>query len=230
MAPAMNPRTVCFCQPIFCMISVRVAPPLRCSIATTWAVLLPSRGAAASCGFAAFLPWGGFLPAMAFWPVFAFAGAPLAPRAPRLALGSAFGFAGGSAFGSALWPRPWMRAHTWPAATLWLAKRFTGLTPARLFQIATSLSLGQEAASSPHSCGLVKLSKGVAVVAAASSAVANATISFWSLMVNVVIMVLPLVRAVAVMDMDHSGLLEKQGNWNFSRRLGDRKSTRLNSS
>src|SRR5450759_3918370 len=37
------------------------------------------------------------------WPVFAFAGAPLAPRAPRLALGSAFGFATGSAFGSALW-------------------------------------------------------------------------------------------------------------------------------
>src|SRR5450756_264938 len=212
MAPAMNPRTVCFCQPIFCMISIRVAPPLRCSIATTWAVLLPSRGAAASCGFAAFLPGGGFLAVVAVWPVFAVAGAPLAPRAPRLAL--AF------AFGSVLWPRPWMRAHTWPAATLWFGKRFTGLTPARLFQIATSLSLGQEAASSPHSCGLVKLSKGVAVVVAASSAVANATISFWSLMVNVVIMVLPFVRAVAVMDMDHSGLLEKQGNWNFSRRLG----------
>src|SRR5438552_18834519 len=79
MAPAMNPRTVCFCQHIFCMISVRVAPPLRCSIATIWAVLLPSRGAAASCGFAAFLPWGGFLAAVAFWPVFALAGAPLAP-------------------------------------------------------------------------------------------------------------------------------------------------------
>src|ERR1035437_3807519 len=93
MAPAMNPRTVCFCQPIFCMISVSVAPLLRCSIATTWAVLLPSRGTAASCGFAAFLPWGGFLAVRAFWPVFAFAGALLAPRAPRLALGSAFGFA-----------------------------------------------------------------------------------------------------------------------------------------
>src|ERR1019366_6804331 len=172
MAPAMKPRTVCFCQPIFCMISVRVAPPLRCSIATTWAVLLPSRGAAASCGFAAFLPWGGFLAAMAFWPVFA--------------------FAGGSAFGSALWPRPWMRAHTWPAAASWLGKRFTGLTPARLFQIATSLSLGQEVARASNSCWLVKLSKGVAVVAAASSAVANTTISFWSLMVKVVIMVLPL--------------------------------------
>src|SRR5665811_1767886 len=164
----MNPRTVCFCQPIFCMISVRVAPLLRCSIATTWAVLLPSRGVAAPCGFAAFLRWGGFLPAMASWPDFAFAGAPLAPRAPRLALGSAFAFARGSALGSALWPMPWMRAHTWPAAALWLGKRFTGLTPARLFQIATSLSLGQEAARASNSCWLVKLSKGVAVVAAAS--------------------------------------------------------------
>jgi hypothetical protein len=38
---------------------------------------------------------------------------------------------------------------------------------------------------------LVKPSNGVAVVAAAASAVANATISFWSLIVNVVIIVLP---------------------------------------
>src|SRR3954451_13791250 len=191
MAPAMNPRTVCFCQPIFCMISLRVAPPLRCSIATTWSVLLPSRGAAACCGFAACLPWGGFLAALACWPVFALGGAPLGPGAPRWALGCAFGFARASAFGSALWPRLWTRAQIWPAAAAWLAKRFTGLTPARLFQIATSLSLGQEAASSPHSCWLLKLSNGVAVVAAAASAVANATISFCSLIVNVVIIVLP---------------------------------------
>ena len=38
MAPAMNPRTVCFCQPIFFMISISVAPPSRCNIVTTWAV------------------------------------------------------------------------------------------------------------------------------------------------------------------------------------------------
>src|ERR1019366_317825 len=161
MAPAMNPRTVCFCQHIFCMISVRVAPPLRCSIATTWAVLLPSRGA--SCGFAAFLPWGGFLAAVAFGPDFAVAGPPLAPRAPRLALGSAFGFARGSAFGSALWPRPWMRAQIWPAAALWLAKRFTGLTPARLFQIATSLSLGHLTISGSATRGWQGASSGVRV-------------------------------------------------------------------
>src|ERR1035438_2814851 len=53
----MNPRTVCFCQPILSMISASVAPFFRWSMATTWAVLLPSRGALAlACaGLAAFL-------------------------------------------------------------------------------------------------------------------------------------------------------------------------------
>src|ERR1039458_8124098 len=78
MAPAMNPRTVCFCQPIFCMISVSVAPFLRCSIATTWAVLLPSRGPALSCSLAAFLALGALLAGVVFLVVLAFAGAPLA--------------------------------------------------------------------------------------------------------------------------------------------------------
>ena len=40
----MNPRTVCFCQPFFSMISTSVAPFFRWSRATTWAVLEPSRG------------------------------------------------------------------------------------------------------------------------------------------------------------------------------------------
>jgi hypothetical protein len=35
----MNSRTVCFCQPICSMISASVAPCLRWSITTTWAVL-----------------------------------------------------------------------------------------------------------------------------------------------------------------------------------------------
>src|ERR1022692_3938447 len=39
----MNPRTVCFCQAIFSMISASVAPLFRWSMATTWAVLLPWR-------------------------------------------------------------------------------------------------------------------------------------------------------------------------------------------
>jgi hypothetical protein len=42
----MNPRTVCFCHPIVCIISASVAPFLRRSMATTWAVLLPGRDAA----------------------------------------------------------------------------------------------------------------------------------------------------------------------------------------
>src|SRR5450755_2515724 len=46
IAPAMNPRTVCFCHPIVCIISASVAPFLRRSMATTWAVLLPGRDAA----------------------------------------------------------------------------------------------------------------------------------------------------------------------------------------
>src|SRR5580698_1820106 len=63
----MKPRTVCFCQPILVMISGRVAPFLRCSNATTWAVLLPSRGGAAvSCALTAFFPLGAALAGVAF--------------------------------------------------------------------------------------------------------------------------------------------------------------------
>jgi hypothetical protein len=40
----MNPQTVYFCQPIQTLISARVAPFLRCSMATTRAALVPSRG------------------------------------------------------------------------------------------------------------------------------------------------------------------------------------------
>jgi hypothetical protein len=40
------------------MISTRVAPPLRCSIATTRAVLLPARGELVSRTLAAFWPLG----------------------------------------------------------------------------------------------------------------------------------------------------------------------------
>jgi hypothetical protein len=51
--PAMNPRTVCRCQPIEVMISDSVAPSSRGSMATTWAVLLLSRGGLASCDLGA---------------------------------------------------------------------------------------------------------------------------------------------------------------------------------
>ena len=80
----MNPRTVCFCQPICSMISASVAPPLRFSIATTRAVLLPSRGPALPplrwlrrfLGLGRLLGAGGFLVAFS-------AGAPLAPVRQR---------------------------------------------------------------------------------------------------------------------------------------------------
>ena len=44
IAPAMKPRTVCFCHALVRMISVRVAPFLRRSMPITSAVLLPWRG------------------------------------------------------------------------------------------------------------------------------------------------------------------------------------------
>src|ERR1019366_4468260 len=50
----MKPRTVCFCQPMVFIISAKVAPFFRWSMATTWAVLVPSRGPSA-LSFAAFL-------------------------------------------------------------------------------------------------------------------------------------------------------------------------------
>src|ERR1017187_1508551 len=74
------PLTVCLCQPIWVMISSSVAPFLRWSIATTLAVLLPSRGPALSSVLAAFLALGAFLAAvvllvaLAFLPDFGLAG------------------------------------------------------------------------------------------------------------------------------------------------------------
>src|ERR1019366_4576906 len=94
MAPAMKPRTVCFCQFILSMISARVAPFLRWSMATTWAVLLASRGPAASGALAAFLALGAFLAAVVFLFALPLAGAPLAACAPPLAFLAAFCFAG----------------------------------------------------------------------------------------------------------------------------------------
>src|ERR1017187_3390823 len=100
----MNPRTVCFCQPILDMSSGNVAPPLRCSIATTWAVLLPSRGPAGSGALAAFFPLGALLAGVAFLVALALAGTPLAACAPPMAFFPAFGFAA-AALGFAASPR-----------------------------------------------------------------------------------------------------------------------------
>src|ERR1039457_5958025 len=111
MAPAINPRTVCRCQPIFSMILARVAPPLCCSIATTCAVLVPARGVPASRPWAAFLPLGACLAGVAFFPDLPRAGALWAACAPRLTFRCAGDFAGDSDFGATLSPSRWMRAQ-----------------------------------------------------------------------------------------------------------------------
>src|SRR5450759_4794591 len=146
-------------------------------MATTWAVLLPSRGPALSSALAAFLALGAFLEAVVFLVALAFADAPTADCAPPLALGSAF------AFGVS--PRLWMRSQIRPAAALAFLKPFTGFTPVRLFQIATSRSAGHCPTRLKSSFWLAKVSNGVAVVAAASSGVANALMLFSASMVNV---------------------------------------------
>src|ERR1700730_14053767 len=111
------------------MISVSVVPFFRWSIATTCAVLLPSRGPAVSSALAAFLPLGSFLAAAAFLLALAFAGAPLAAGAVPLAFRSSLGFADS--------PSPWMRSHIRPAAAVLDLNRLTGSTPGKAFQIAT---------------------------------------------------------------------------------------------
>src|ERR1017187_2041215 len=190
-------------------------------MATTWAVLLPSRGPAAPDTLAAVLPLGAFLGAVAFLLASPLVGAPLAACAPRLAarapsvaFGSVFGFAGWPAFGSALlagvaagllagvltvaptvvppfWvtgsPSTWMRAHTRLMAVLRSVNFLTGVTPGRRFQMARSLSAGHWAARSASSCWLAKESNGVVVTAAASSGVANTLMLFSLSMVKIVI-------------------------------------------
>src|ERR1017187_4402909 len=64
-----------------------------------------------------------------------------------------------------------------------------GWTPGRLLQMASSRWAGQDSASSANSCGLLKLSNGVVVVAAAASEVACAVMLLSVSIVKVVIMV-----------------------------------------
>ena len=77
----------------------RVAPFLRCSVATTWAVLLPGRAAVMTgAAAAAFLAGGAFLAGVALWAALPLTGASWAACAPPLAWRAAFGwarFAGG---------------------------------------------------------------------------------------------------------------------------------------
>src|SRR5450755_2191711 len=170
IAPAMNPRTVCFCHPIVCTISARVAPFLRCSMATTWAVLLARPGAAIS-GRASCLALGAFFMAVALRDTLLLTGAAIGPGAPPLVWCSAFGLVGCAGWGGTEPASP-PRRFQMRVAAAWLSLNFwIGCTPGRLFQIATSRVAGQDLASLANSCCRVKVSNGLAVVAAASSGV-----------------------------------------------------------
>src|ERR1019366_4534224 len=119
-----------------------------------------------------------------------------------------------------------MRSQMRLAAALWALNFFTGCTPGRLLQIATSRFAGQDLASSANSGWLLKLSNGVVVAAAASSGVACAVMLLWVSIVKVVIVICPLCRALRGHDMDHSARRETQGNseqyrrWRNVRRWG----------
>ena len=144
------------------------------------ATLVPSRGPALSGAFAVFLgALADFLAGVVFFVVLDLAIAPLAACVPPSAFRSAFGF------GSS--PRVWICSQIRPVATLAVLKLFTGLTPGRLFQMAAKRSADQLAARSARFFWLVKESKGVTVVAAASSSVPNAVMLFCSSIVNVFI-------------------------------------------
>jgi hypothetical protein len=78
--PALSmTRVVCFCQPIAVMIAFSVTPPSRLSMAITWLVLLPSRGAPSWSVLGAFLAW----------VALTFAGVPWGPRRAFVAHGTA---------------------------------------------------------------------------------------------------------------------------------------------
>src|ERR1035441_8785432 len=135
MAPAMKPRTVCFSQPIFSMISASVAPFLRWSMATTWAVLLPSRGALA--------PVASSL-AVVSLVALAFFGAPLAAVGAALAfLGLAAGAGSAAASFSTSSPSRSAAFQILAMADLRSVNRLTsfrspkGGAPAKLFQTST---------------------------------------------------------------------------------------------
>src|ERR1039457_1694028 len=90
IAPAMNPRTVCFCQPIVFMISAKVAPLLRWSMATTWAAFLDGVAFLAVLGLglpplAALWALGAFFLGLAPFFEEAFSGATVAPCAATAA-------------------------------------------------------------------------------------------------------------------------------------------------
>src|ERR1035441_1437971 len=83
-----------------------------------------------------------------------------------------------------------MRSQMRLAAVLALLKLSTGVTPGKLFQMATSRSAGQAAASSASCFWLVKGWAPAPTAASARSAVGKAVMLFSVSIVNVVIIVL----------------------------------------
>ena len=104
-----------------------MAPFFRWSMATTWAVVLPSRGAAASCVWAARLPLGVFLAAVTFLsPYRSWA------RPGRLctAFGLTFSFRlYGLRLGFAASPSCWILFQIQVAAVVRSLNFLTGVTP-----------------------------------------------------------------------------------------------------
>ena len=176
-------------------------PPHRVHDLSQCGTLLPLEHGDHLSRFAAFARPGGFLrlgglfglgrvlAAVAFLAALPLTGAPLAACAPPLALRFAFG-SGLSAFGFSGSPSFRIRSQMRPTAALALLNPFTGVTPGRLFQMATRRSAGQLAASSASSFWLAKESKGAAVAAAASSAEPNAVLLLSLSIVNVLMIVL----------------------------------------
>jgi len=122
---------------ILSMISARVAPFLRWSMATTWAVLLPSRGPV-SCVLAALLALGAFLAAVVFLVALAFFGAPLG----ALGAGVAASWAAVVVSGGRRRPVPGLAFQIRATALLRSVNFLTGFrppanpaTPAKPFQI-----------------------------------------------------------------------------------------------
>src|ERR1022692_546981 len=158
----------------------------------TSAILVPARGPVASFALAVFfgvdavLALGAFLAAGTFLLALPLVGAPLAACARPVAFFPAFGFVGvvsGFGSGCAASPRPWMRFQMRLAAVLGSFSFFAGFSPGKVVRIASRRSARPALASSASSCSLANVSKGVVVVAAASSAVACAVTLFSESMV-----------------------------------------------
>src|ERR1700730_14502531 len=120
-----NPRTVCFCHPVACIISVSVAPLARVIIAMTSAFLL--------LRWEAFSPVGlpdAFLAALTF-----LAGFP--------AVRAASGFSAADSFGCPFPASDWIADHTRATAFLRSWNFFTGGWAGIAFQIPMSRLMGQ---------------------------------------------------------------------------------------